>query len=286
MEQLIFGLLGLGAIAYAALCLALWWGQTRLIFHPQPAPTTTPASVGLAYEDIQISVAEGHIHGWWLPHEAPHAKTALVLHGNASNVADTLNQTQPLLAAGLSALVIDYRGYGRSSGPFPNESRAYADAAAAWAYLVETRGIPADAIVIFGHSIGGAIAIDLAYHQPQAAGLIVQASFTSMTAMMDHVGYSRIVPKWLLHQRFDSITKIASVSPPLLLIHGLADTTVPARMSEALQAAAAAPKQLWLLPGAEHNDIAEIAHAHYIDRLKEWLKDHQQTHALSTEIPA
>ncbi|MEM6435055.1 MAG: alpha/beta fold hydrolase [Cyanobacteria bacterium P01_D01_bin.115] len=188
MEQLIFGLLGLATIAYAALCLTLWWGQTRLIFYPQPAPTTTPASVGLAYEDIQIPVDEGHIHGWWLPHEAPDAKTALVLHGNASNVADTLNWAQPLLAAGLSALVIDYRGYGLSSGPFPNESRAYADAAAAWAYLVETRGIPADAIVIFGHSIGGAIAIDLAYHQPQAAGLIVQASFTSMTAMMEHVG--------------------------------------------------------------------------------------------------
>ena len=271
MEQLIFGLLGFGAIAYAALCLTLWWRQTRLIFYPQPAPTTTPASIGLAYEDVQIPVAEGHIHGWWLPHAAPDAKTALVLHGNASNVADTLNWAQPLLAAGLSALVIDYRGYGRSSGPFPNESRAYADAAAAWAYLVETRGIPANDIVIFGHSIGGAIAIDLAYHQPQAAGLIVQASFTSMTAMMEHVGYSRIVPKWLLHQRFDSITKIASVSPPLLLIHGLEDTTVPARMSEELQAAAAAPKQLWLVAEANHNDIANIAKEQYSQAFSEWL---------------
>ena len=286
MEQLVFSLLGFGAIAYAALCFALWWGQTRLIFYPLPAPTTTPASVGLAYEDVQIPVAEGHIHGWWLPHEAPDAKTALVLHGNASNVADTLNWAQPLLAAGLSALVIDYRGYGLSSGPFPNEASAYADAAAAWNYLIETRGIPADAIVIFGHSIGGAIAIDLAYHQPQAAGLIVQASFTSMTAMMEHVGYSRIVPKWLLHQRFDSLTKIGSVFPPLLLIHGIEDTTVPARMSEELQAAAAAPKQLWLVPGAEHNDIAEVAHAHYVPRLKAWLRDHQQAHALSTEIPS
>lgn len=286
MEQLIFGLLGFGAIAYAALCVALWLGQTRLIFYPQPAPTATPASVGLAYEDVQIPVGKGHIHGWWLPHACPDAKTALVLHGNASNVADALNKTQPLLVAGLSALVIDYRGYGLSSGPFPNETGAYADAAAAWGYLIETRGIPAEAIVIFGHSIGGAIAIDLAYHQPQAAGLIVQASFTSMTAMMDHVGYSRIVPKWLLHQRFDSLAKIGSVLPPLLLIHGIADTTVPASMSKELYATASAPKQLWLVAEADHNDIAEVANAHYIARLQKWLTDSQQVYALSREMPA
>ena len=286
MEQLIFGLLGFAAIAYAALCVALWLGQTRLIFYPQPAPTTTPASVGLAYEDVQIPVGKGHIHGWWLPHACPDAKTALVLHGNASNVADALNKTQPLLAAGLSALVIDYRGYGLSSGPFPNEARAYADATAAWSYLIETRGIPAEAIVIFGHSIGGAIAIALAQHQPQAAGLIVQASFTSMSAMMEHAGYSRIVPKWLLNQRFDSLAKIDSISIPTLFIHGTEDKTVPVSMSEALYATAAAPKQLWLVAEADHNDIAEVANAHYIAKLQEWLTGNQQAYTLSREIPA
>ena len=216
----------------------------------------------------------------------PEAKTALVLHGNASNVADTLHQVQPLLVAGLSALVIDYRGYGFSSGPFPYETGAYADAAVAGIFFNVTRGIPAEAIVIFGHSIGGAIAIELAQHQPQAAGLIVQASFTSMSAMMEHAGYSRIVPKWLLNQRFDSLAKIDSISIPILFIHGTEDKTVPVSMSETLYATAAAPKQLWLVAEADHNDIAEVANAHYIAKLQEWLTGNQQAYILSREIPA
>lgn len=271
MVKLLFGL-GVGAIAYVAFGLSLWLGQTRLIFYPQPAPFTTPADAGFPYEDVQISVGDGHIHGWWLPSANPNAKTVLVFHGNASNVENTLIQTQQFLALGLSAFIIDYRGYGLSSGPFPNEQRVYEDAIAAWDYLTQTREISANDIVIFGHSIGGAIAIELASQQPAAAGLIVQATFTSMTDMMDHAGYSRLVPKWLLNQHFASIDKVQTLQMPVLVIHGMNDQTVPASMSQTLYGAIAAPKQLWLVPIADHNDIATVAGEQYSLTVQGWLQ--------------
>ena len=265
------GFVGLGAIAYAAVCLSLWFGQTRLIFYPQPAPATTPTEAGLAYEDVWIPVGDSQIHGWWLPVSDPEAKTVLVFHGNASNVEDTLYQTLYFLNAGLSALIIDYRGYGLSSGSFPSEMSVYEDAAAAWDYLTQTRHILPESIVLFGHSIGGAIAIELAARQPKAAGLIVQATFTSMADMMDHVGYSRFFPKWLLNQHFDSYAKIQTIQMPVFLIHGLQDGTVPFVMSEQLYNAIPDAKELWLVPEADHNDIISIASEHYTQRLQQWL---------------
>lgn len=271
MVKLSFGFIGIGAIAYIAFCLSLWLGQTRLIFFPQPAPLSTPADKGLTYEDVWIPVGEGYIHGWWLPSSDLDAKTVLIFHGNATNVEGTLYQSQYLLATGLSALMIDYRGYGLSSGPFPNEDRVYEDAAAAWNYLTETRHISPASILLFGHSIGGAIAIDLATNHPEAAGLIVQATFTSMADMVDHVGYSRIVPKRLLHQHFDSYTKIRSIEMPVLFIHGLADETIPYPMSEKLYRAKPGSKDLWLVPEANHNNIAELTQQQYTNRLRQWL---------------
>jgi len=271
MVKSALGIVGLGAIAYATFCLALWLGRTRLIFFPQPAPVTTPADIGLPYEDVWIPVGPGQIHGWWLPSRQPDAKTVLVFHGNASNVENTLPQALPFLEIGLSVFIIDYRGYGLSSGPFPNETRVYEDATAAWNYLTQTRHIPAESIIIFGHSIGGAIAIELAQHQPTAAGLIVQASFTSMSDMVDHVGYSRFVPKSLLHQRFESLNKIGDLQMPILFIHGSQDTTVPAKMTQQLCKQATSKTYLWLVPAANHNDIAGIAGTQYSKIIHNWL---------------
>ena len=272
MVKFSVGIIGLGAIAYATFCLALWLGQARLIFYPQPAPVTTPAAVGLRYEDVWIPAGDGQIHGWWIPAADNSARTALVFHGNASNVEGALQQTLPLINLGLAALIVDYRGYGLSSGPFPNETRVYEDATAAWNYLTQTRAIPAESIILFGHSIGGAIAIDLAQQHPDAGGLIVQSAFTAMGDMMDQVGYSRIVPKRLLNQRFDALRKIRQTPVPTLFIHGLADATVPPTMSQQLYDAAPGPKQLWLLPDAHHNNVDIVAGTAYQQTLAQWLQ--------------
>jgi hypothetical protein len=281
MVKGLLGLAGAGAIAYGTLCLALWWGQTRLIFFPQPPPLLTPTAMGLTFEEVWIPVEDTRLHGWWLPAADPRAKTVLVFHGNATNVEGALAQALEFLQVGLNVLLIDYRGYGLSAGPFPNEAQVYEDAAAAWDYLTQIRRIPPGSIVIFGHSIGGAIAIELALHQPQAAGLIVQASFTSMADMVDHVGYSRFVPPMLLTQRFDSYRKIPHIRMPVLFIHGLEDATVPTDMGQRLYAAAPEPKQLWLVPGASHNDVAVAAEKRYQQTLSQWLSTLATTDASS-----
>ncbi|MGF1521086.1 MAG: alpha/beta hydrolase [Leptolyngbyaceae cyanobacterium] len=271
MGGLLLGLIGVGAIAYVGVCLAIWLGQSRLIFHPQSDLATTPGDIGLTYQDVQIPVGGGHLHGWWLPATDDHTQTILFLHGNAGNIAANLRYAGELCQAGPSILMIDYRGYGLSSGPFPNEARVYEDASAAWRYLTQTQSIAPENIVIFGHSIGGAIAIELARYSSKAAGLIVESTFTSMSAMVDYIGYSRIVPKWLLNQLFDSEQKLPTLHLPMLLIHGLEDNTVPATMSEQLYAKASGPKKLWLVPGANHNDIAEVAGPKYSEFLQRWL---------------
>jgi fermentation-respiration switch protein FrsA (DUF1100 family) len=148
----------------------------------------------------------------------------------------------------------------------------YEDAIAAWNYLTQTRHIPAETIVIFGHSIGGAIAIELASQRPEAGGLIVQATFTSMADMMEHTGYSRLAPRWLLNQQFASIRKVDALQMPVLLIHGAQDQTVPASMSQRLYEAIAAPKRLWLVPIADHNDISTIAGEQYEQAIQDWLQ--------------
>lgn len=271
MVKLGLGIIGLGAIAYSMFCFGLWLGQARLIFYPQPAPVTTPASAGLAYEDVWIPVGSDRLHGWWIPAADPQSKTVLVFHGNASNIEGALYQNAYLLEAGLSVLMIDYRGYGLSSGSFPNEAQVYEDAAAAWHYLTQTRAIAPNSIIIFGHSIGGAIAIDLASQQPDAAGLMVQGTFTSMADMMDQVGYSRIVPKNLLNQHFDAYAKIRSIKIPTLFIHGLADEIVPYAMAEKLYAAKPGPKSLLLIPEAHHNDVGTLIFDGYLNSLEQWL---------------
>ena len=277
MGRFIIGLAGAGAIAYIGVCIAMWFGQNRLMFHPQAELETTPASIEVPYQDVWIPVGEGQLHGWWLPSEDPQAKTVLFLHGNAGNIGANLGYAWRLSQMGLSVLLIDYRGYGLSSGPFPNETRVYEDASAAWNYLTQTQAIPPETIVISGHSIGGAIAIELAYRQPEAAGLIVESTFTSMTDMVHHIGYNRIFPKWLLNQPFSSQQKVPELQMPMLLIHGMEDATIPTGMSEQLYTLAPEPKQLWLVPGADHNDVAQVAGPQYFEVLQQWLASIQAT---------
>ncbi len=271
MGKVFLAILGSGLVIYAIACLGIWWGQTRLIFFPQPAPIATPAAIGLTYEDVWIPIGRDRLHGWWLPGRDRKGRTVLIFHGNASNVEDGLYHAEPFLKAGLSAFIIDYRGYGLSKGKFPSEAQVYEDAEVAWDYLTQVRRVkPAD-IILFGNSIGGAIAIDLAVRHPQAAGLIVQSSFTRMADMVDYLGYSRFFPKILLHQTFDSLKKVPQLTMPTLFIHGTADTTVPLAMGDRLYAAAPEPKYLWHIPGANHNNLAEVAGDRYATRLHWWL---------------
>ncbi len=189
----------------------------------------------------------------------------LYLHGNGINISANIAHTNRFYQLGFSVLLIDYRGYGRSQGDFPNEMRVYQDAATAWQYLTQQQQIPPQQIFIYGHSLGGAIAIDLAVKHPQAAGLIVESSFTSIREMVSTQKSFSIFPvDLILTQRFESIKKVSQLRMPVLFIHGTADSTVPSYMSQKLYDAALEPKQLILVPGAEHNDVAVVSGGKYL----------------------
>ena len=272
------------AIGYSAVCLFLFAAQGKFIFFPARAIETTPKDFQLGYQDVVLPIptktgAAETLHGWWIPalersvNRRESGKVLLYLHGNGLNVGANVEHANRFHRLGLSVFLIDYRGYGKSQGDFPSESRVYEDAQLAWDYLVKQRGIKPSQIYIYGHSLGGAIAIDLAVRHPEAAGLIVEGSFTSARAMVDfQAGVYRVFPiDLLLTQRFDSIAKVDRLQMPVLFIHGSADTVVPTQMSKKLFDAAPEPKQLYIVPDGGHNNSAQIGGAEYLLRVRQFL---------------
>jgi pimeloyl-ACP methyl ester carboxylesterase len=242
-----------------------------MIFRPQRIITTTPQDYGLPYEEIFIAVggeapADTKVQAWWIPAAGPgNGLTLLYLHGSALNISANVEHARRFQQLGFSVLLISYRGYGRSSGAFPSEKRAYADAAAAWHYLTIQRGIPPQRILIYGHSLGGAVAIDLAVRQPEAAGVIVEATFTSIADMAVKKWFYRMFPiRLILDHHFDSLAKIKRLRVPILFLHGDADRFVPFDMSRRLYANARQPKRLVLIPGGGHNNSARVGGKLYL----------------------
>jgi fermentation-respiration switch protein FrsA (DUF1100 family) len=265
-------------IAYLLTCLFLLIWQQRLIFAPSPTLQVTPQELGIDHEDVWIPVLTWggkveQLHGWWLPSKSPAGKVLLYLHGNSGNISNNLAAAHRFQQAGFSVLLIDYRGYGRSQGGFPQEAEIYRDAQAAWDYLSQGRSISPGKIFLYGHSLGGAIAIDLAVRQPQAAGVIVENTFTSMRAIVHHRGSYRFLPiDWLLTQHFDSLSKLKLLQIPLLVVRGLADRTIPAAMGAQLYAAARVPKLEFIVPDADHNNIGAIAEEQYVQAVQNFAR--------------
>jgi hypothetical protein len=269
------------AIAYASACLYLLWRQNHFIFFPSANIEVTPAFFQSRYQDVWLPVitASGkteRIHGWWIPASGPETGVLLYLHGNGINIGANAEQANRFQRLGFSVLLIDYRGYGRSEGEFPTEATVYQDAETAWNYLTQKRRIQPQKIFLYGHSLGGAIAINLAAQHPDAAGLMVQSSFTSMAEMAERMGWSRYFPvNLLLTQRFNSLAKVKSLKLPVLFIHGIADNQVPFQMSQSLFNATPEPKQLLLFPGAGHNNLAEVAGSHYLQGIQTFVNQVQ-----------
>lgn len=258
---------GLTALTYAGICFALYRYQTKLLFRPLPTFLQTPADIGLAYEDVWIPLTGaasnphtvGKLHAWWIP--APsRQKTLLFCHGNYGNISYNTERIRFYHSLGFSILAFDYRGYGQSIAadniPTPTESSTYADVEAAWQYLINTRQLKPHDITVYGHSMGGAIAIELASRYPQVARLIIESSFTTMKDAVDAKKMYRLFPvKQLLAHPFDSLSKVKTLKAPVLYVHGDQDFDVPVQFSKTLYAATPNPKQLWIAPDADHNDI-------------------------------
>jgi fermentation-respiration switch protein FrsA (DUF1100 family) len=224
--------------------------ERALIYHPSTTLDGTPAGLGLAYEDVEVTTEDGiEIHGWLIP--GPRAATLLYCHGNAGNISHRLPKLEAFHnQLGLSVLIFDYRGYGRSAG-VPSEAGTYADARAVRDWIRERDAGP---VVYLGASLGAAVATTLAVEAPPAA-LVLEAPFTSVPAMA-----SATVPGagWLFRTRYDTLETVGRVPAPLLVLHGEADEVVPFRQGRAVFDAASEPKAFVPIPGAHHNDAHEV----------------------------
>ena len=248
-------------VGYAAACAYLWARQREIIFLPEPTVLHAPAEIGATYQSLSIPVgAAGFVAAWWLPSALAESAPAAVLylHGNEGNLAREVDRLQALRRLGLPILAIDYRGYGQSSGPAPSEAQLYEDATAAWNYLTHVRGLKPNHIVIYGHSLGGAVAAELALRQPVACAIVLESTFTSM-ADMGRLRYPMFPIDWLLNQRFDTVERVARLRQPIVLLHGARDDIVPAGMAERLLGAAREPKRLLLVHSAGHEDALQNA---------------------------
>ena len=263
---------------YALTSTYLWARQAHFIFRPERIIFKTPAEYQLPYEDVYVKVNDGNgknerIHAWWIPAENPSDRYLLYLHGSALNIGANITHARRFHQMGFSVFLISYRGYGKSDGTFPTEAQVYADAQAAWTYLIEQKGIDPKAIFIYGHSLGGAVAIQLAIDNPAAGGLIVEAAFTSIADMARRIPKYRIFPlELIVHERFDSIEKVGRLQPPVLYIHGTDDKLVPSEMSSELYKRTASSKQLKLIPGGGHNNSAAVGGDEYLQAVRNFIE--------------
>lgn len=258
---------------WVLLAILIYFFQPKLIFFPHSKLEATPALISLPYEDIDLLTTDGEVvNAWWIPHSEPRA-TLLFLHGNAGNISHRLDSINIFHQLGLSVLIIDYRGYGKSTGE-PSEQGTYIDAESAWNYLINEKNVESDNIIIFGRSLGGAVATWLAEKHPPS-GLIVESSFTSIADVGEH--YYPYLPTSLLARiKYSSIDRIANIKSPTLFILSKHDEIIPYKYSkqlftEALKETTTAKSFLDTTGG--HNDGFLLSGKQYIDGLNRFITD-------------
>ena len=230
--------------------------EEKLIYFPSREIEATPEALALEHEDVFLDASDGtRIHGWFLPapwRRSPPA-TVLVCHGNAGNISGRLDRSLLLQGRlGVDVFLFDYRGFGRSEGR-PSEEGTYLDAVAGHRHLVEERRIAPERVILFGESLGAAVAIELSLRKT-AAALVLEAPFTSI-AEMARVAYPFLAPlDSFVRTRYDNLKKIPRVALPLLIFHGRRDPTVPFEHGETLFHAAREPKTFVALEDAGHSD--------------------------------
>lgn len=245
--------------------------QSRHLFAPDRYPNGVwmPSEHRLAARDVWFSSEDDtKLHAWWVP-RARARGTVLYCHGNNGNISTRVGALAHLSSLGLNVLAFDYRGYGRSHGR-PTEKGLYQDARAAYDYLVGALEQRPESIILFGHSLGGAVAIETALHR-QIGGLVVQSSFTQVRDMARSL-FPRSPLFLVARNQFRSLEKVRSIAVPKLFIHGTDDPTIPHEMGRRLFEAAAEPKEWHSVARAGHNDIYLPGGWRYHRRLRKFLR--------------
>ena len=263
-------LMAVVAVGYVGLILMLLALENRLLYaFPDTAEWVRP--VDSRVQDIELPTADGTpVHAWWCPPKGwdPAQGALLYCHGNGGNLS---RRSTPIASwqkeLHTAVLIFDYPGYGRSEG-VPSEAGCYAAADAAYDWLTQVSQVAPGRILIYGESLGGGVAVDLAGRRPHR-GLILDSTFTSIPDMAQHQ-FPFVPARWLVRNRFDSLAKIGRCAGPVFIAHGTGDTLVPLAQAERLFAAAPEPKQFFAMPGCCH---CQALAPQFFDRLRDFLSE-------------
>jgi fermentation-respiration switch protein FrsA (DUF1100 family) len=249
---------GTALLAGVALVVGLLAIESRLIYYPIREHAAVPSDYGLRAEDLRIETEDGvALHAWWVRGDGRRA--LLYFHGNAGNISHRLDRAQQVTRRfGLDILLVDYRGYGKSGGK-PSEAGLYRDARASYRAAIARGFAPGD-IILFGESLGCAVAVQLALEEPCAA-VILETPFLSVPALARR--YYPFVPRFVIRTRFDTESKVSRLTVPKLFLQAERDEIVPAHHARRLHELAPPPKMLYVIPGARHNDTYAVGGAGY-----------------------
>ena len=253
-----------------ALFLLARWQEKHAVFFPTREFLGEPSHFGLKYEDVYISVGPGvKLHGWYVKGSTDN--TVLWLHGNAGNISDRVeilvSMTQNL---GVSSLLLDFRGYGKSTGK-PSEKGIYTDAEAAFDWLVKEKKTDAGSVIAYGHSLGSAVAVDLAIKEKgKLGGIVLESPFTSAKEVA-RMMYGGLPVDLLMTMKLDNIGRINDTDTPLLIIHGESDEIIPFSMGQKLYESAPEPKTFLPVPGADHSDCYIVGGETYWNAWRDFL---------------
>ncbi len=238
------------------------------IFFPTRPLSASPADFGIAFDEVRLRTEDGvQIHGWFLKNP-PNRSAFIYLHGNAGNIADRLEKLALMMKLGTNILIIDYRGFGQSEGT-PTEQGLYKDARAAYDYLLTRPDVDSKKIVVYGASLGGVVAIDLAAHRP-LAGLIVDSTFTCAADMARRL--YPFIPSFFLSVKMCSDVKIKEITIPKLFIHSPEDEVIAFSLGKKLYESAPPPKE-FLETHGRHNDNHIASQAQWFGGIKDFLKE-------------
>jgi hypothetical protein len=258
------------ALVYGCVVALVFVFQSHLVYYPQIGRevVSTPRAFGLAHEALEIATEDGEkLAAWWVPAEDARG-TVLLFHGNAGNISHRLDYLRMFNRLRYSTLIIDYRGYGTSTGS-PSEQGTYRDAVAAWRYLTEARGVRDSDIVLFGESLGAAVASWLAArHAPRA--LVLASAFTSASDLGSEV-YWFLPVRLISRFHYDNLANLAAVKVPVLIAHSRNDEIVPFTHGERLYAAATGPKRFLELSGG-HNSGFVFTREEWVQALADFLE--------------
>ncbi|MDP3521466.1 MAG: alpha/beta fold hydrolase [Hydrogenophaga sp.] len=269
MKRLLFVLIA--ALGLLAGCATLDEKQRQWIFQPSDRSWSRGAEAATGMADVWIdfdSRESGQpvkLHGLWAPHadfeRRADAPILLYLHGARWNVTGSAFRMQRMQELGFSVLGIDYRGFGKSTADLPSETMAYEDARAAWDWLGKT--YPGRPRYIFGHSLGGAIAIELAAQVGDEAGTLVEGTFTSIPDVVSSFKWGWLPVTPFITQRFEAVKRVAGIGSPLLVVHGGADRLIPPTLGQRLFDAATGKKAFVLVEGGSHHNTNAVGQAQY-----------------------